>query len=118
MFKPTFGFGKPFSWANCGHGRPSNGKEKQGEAKTRIPMVRRAQPAICALFWRTAVILPVILPVILKVEGVSLGLNVSGAYGQTTGPQRPEFEVASVKPHSASEGSPNVSIARDPGRLS
>jgi len=72
-------------------------------------MVRPAQPAICALFWRTALI--------LKVAGVILGLNVSCGYGQTTEPQHPEFEVTSVKPHSSSEGSPHVSIARDPGRL-
>jgi len=72
-------------------------------------MVRPAQPAICALFWRTALI--------LKVAGVILGLNVSCGYGQTTEPQRPEFEVTSVKPHSSLEGSPHVSIARDPGRL-
>ncbi len=72
-------------------------------------MVRPAQPEICALFGRTALI--------LKVAGVILGLNVSGAYGQATLPQHPEFEVASVKPHSSTEGSPHVSIARDPGRL-
>ena len=72
-------------------------------------MVRPAQPTICALFWRTALI--------LKVAGVILGLNVSGGYGQTTVPQHPEFEVTSVKPHSSPEGSPHVSIARDPGRL-
>src|SRR5262245_57950800 len=65
-------------------------------------------PVIGALFRRTALI--------LKVAGVILGLNVSDAYGQAAAPQRPEFEVASVKPHSAG-GSPHVSIARDPGRL-
>jgi uncharacterized protein (TIGR03435 family) len=53
---------------------------------------------------------------ILKVAGVILSLNISGAYGQATVPQRPEFEVASVKPHSSSGASLN-SIARDPGRL-
>lgn len=41
-------------------------------------------------------------------------LSVSEAYAQM--PERPEFEVASVRPHS-SQGSANVSIARDPGRL-
>jgi uncharacterized protein (TIGR03435 family) len=59
-------------------------------------MLRPAQPAICALL---------------------LGLNIAGGYGQTTASRHPEFEVASVKPHSSSEGSPHVSIARDPGRL-
>jgi uncharacterized protein (TIGR03435 family) len=81
--------------------RPTGGR--------RLLIVRPAQLAICALFWRPALI--------LKIAGVILGLNCSGAYGQATVPQRPEFEVASVKPHSSSEGSPNVSIARDPGRL-
>jgi len=71
--------------------------------------MRPAQPAICALFSRMALI--------FKVAGAILSSNVSGAYGQTTAPQRPEFEVASVKPHSASEGPAHVSIARDPGRL-
>jgi uncharacterized protein (TIGR03435 family) len=71
-------------------------------------MVRGAQPAICALSWRTALI--------IKVAGVILGLNVPGAYGQSGPPMRLEFEVASVKPHSSSGGSLN-SIARDPGRL-
>src|SRR6202044_2803523 len=82
------------------HGRSSNDRRT-------IPMVRPPQPAIWALSWRTALI--------LKVSSVILGLNVSRAYGQTTVPQRPEFEVASVKPHSSSESSPNVPIARDPG---
>ena len=72
-------------------------------------MVRPAQQPFWALFWRTALI--------LKVAGTILGLSVSDAYGQTPVAQRPEFEVASVKPHSSSQGSPNVSIARDPGRL-
>jgi len=42
---------------------------------------------------------------------------LNGAHGQSASSLRPEFEVASVKPHSSSEGSPHVSIARDPGRL-
>jgi uncharacterized protein (TIGR03435 family) len=71
-------------------------------------MVRPAHPAICSLFWRPALI--------LKVAGVILGLNVPGAYGQSEPPTRPEFEVASVKPHSSSGGSVN-SIARDPELL-
>ena len=41
-----------------------------------------------------------------------LGLSIPGVHGQSA----PEFEVASVKPH-ASGGSPHVSIAGDPGRL-
>lgn len=41
-------------------------------------MMRPAQPAICALPWRTALI--------LKVAGVIVGLNVSGAYGQSGPP--------------------------------
>jgi uncharacterized protein (TIGR03435 family) len=69
-------------------------------------MVRPAQPAMCALFWRPASI--------LKVAAVILGLSVPGAFGQAGPPTRPEFEVASVKPHSSSGGSQN-SIARDPG---
>ena len=71
-------------------------------------MARPAQRPMCALFWRPALI--------LKVAAVILGLNVPGAHGQAGPPMRPEFEVASVKPHSSSGGSLN-SIARDPGLL-
>jgi uncharacterized protein (TIGR03435 family) len=42
---------------------------------------------------------------------------LNGALGQSAPSLRPEFEVASVKPHSSPEGSPHVSIAGDPGRL-
>jgi uncharacterized protein (TIGR03435 family) len=42
---------------------------------------------------------------------------LNGAHSQSAPLLRPEFEVASVKPHSSAEGSPSVSIARDPGRL-
>jgi hypothetical protein len=42
-----------------------------------------------------------------------LGLSVPGSSGQSG----PEFEVASVKPHTVSEGPAHVSIARDPGQL-
>ena len=42
-----------------------------------------------------------------------LSLTLSGAHGQSA----PEFEVASVKPHSSSEASPSATVARDPGRL-
>jgi uncharacterized protein (TIGR03435 family) len=43
---------------------------------------------------------------------------LNGAHGQSGPPMRPEFEVASVKPHASADGSPIGSIARDPGRLS
>jgi uncharacterized protein (TIGR03435 family) len=67
-------------------------------------------PAFCTRPLRTATI--------SRVVGFAvMSLSVSGAHGQSTGPLRPEFEVASVKPHSSPEGSPHVSIARDPGRL-
>jgi uncharacterized protein (TIGR03435 family) len=56
----------------------------------RIPMVRSSLP-----FWLAAFAV----------------LSANGQYA-------PEFEVASVKPHSPSDGPPNVSIAREPGRLS
>ncbi len=69
-------------------------------------MVRPCLPAIYTLFSRSAAIFWV-------VGFAVLSLSVPGARGQSA----PEFEVASVKPHSSSEGSPNVSIARDPGRL-
>ena len=73
-------------------------------------MVRPSLPAVCMLFLRIAV-----------VSGVAgfavMCLNVPGAHGQSAPPLRQEFEVASAKPHSATEGSPHVSIARDPGRL-
>lgn len=69
-------------------------------------MVRPSLPAINALFLRTAAI--------ARVAGFAV-LCWNGAHGQSA--PRPEFEVASVKPHSSSEDSPNVSVARDPGRL-
>jgi hypothetical protein len=52
-----------------------------------------------------------------KVAGVAiLSLNVPAACGQAPPPIRPQFEVASVKPHSSSQGSLNA-VARDPGLL-
>jgi uncharacterized protein (TIGR03435 family) len=48
---------------------------------------------------------------------VLMSLCVPGVYGQLAPQPNPEFEVASVKPHSLSGGSPINSIARDPGRL-
>jgi len=71
--------------------------------------MRPSEAAIYALFWRTAMV--------LNVAGLVLCWNVSCAYGQAAAPQRPEFEVASVKPHSSSEGSPINSSLRDPGLL-
>jgi uncharacterized protein (TIGR03435 family) len=51
-----------------------------------------------------------------RIAGVTiLSLNIPEALGQAI-PVRPQFEVASVKPHSASAGSLNA-IARDPGLL-
>ena len=69
-------------------------------------MVRPSLPAIYSLFSMCAAI-----PWVAGFAVLSLG--VPGANGQSA----PEFEVASVKPHSPSEGPPNVSIAREPGRL-
>jgi uncharacterized protein (TIGR03435 family) len=71
-------------------------------------MVRPSLPMISTLFLRTAAI--------SRVAGFVV-ICLNGAHGQSTPSLRPEFEVASVKPHSSSEGSPRVSIARDPGRL-
>jgi len=48
---------------------------------------------------------------------VLMSLCVSGAYGQLAPQPRPEFEVASIKRHSPVEGAANVSMTRDPGRL-
>ena len=42
---------------------------------------------------------------------------LNGGHGQSAQSLRPQFEVASVKPHSSTEGPPHVSVARDPGRL-
>jgi uncharacterized protein (TIGR03435 family) len=53
---------------------------------------------------------------ILRVAGFAV-MCLNGAHGQSAPSLRPEFEVASVKPHSSTEGSAHVSIARDPGRL-
>ena len=72
-------------------------------------MMTPAQPATYAQFSRTTAI--------CKVVGFALlSLNVAAAYGQSGPPMRPEFEVASVKPHSSSGGSLN-STTRDPGLL-
>jgi len=77
-------------------------------------MVRLSLPTINALFLRTAAISRV--SAISSVAGFAV-MCLNGAHGQSAPSLRPEFEVASVKPHSSSEGSPNVSVARDPGRL-
>jgi uncharacterized protein (TIGR03435 family) len=67
-------------------------------------------PTIWTLFLRTAAL--------SRVAGFAvLSMHVPGAQGQATAPQRPEFEVASVKPHSVSASPAHVSIARDPGHL-
>jgi uncharacterized protein (TIGR03435 family) len=73
-------------------------------------MARPSKSAIYTLFSRTAATSRVAAFVVLS-------FNTPGAYSQSAPPLRPEFEVASVKPHSSSEGSLKVSIARDPGRL-
>src|SRR5437773_10121983 len=78
------------------------------KAGGKIPMVRPSVRTISTLFLRT-------LP-ISGVAGFAV-ICLNGAHGQSAPSLRPEFEVASVKPHSSSEGSPHVSIARDPGRL-
>lgn len=70
----------------------------------------RFQPAIWTLILR--------IVAISRIAGFAvLSLNVPGAYSQSTAPTRPQFEVASVKPHSSSGGSLN-SRTRDPGLLS
>jgi uncharacterized protein (TIGR03435 family) len=71
-------------------------------------MVRPFLPTIGTLFLRTAAI--------SRVAGCAV-MCLNGAHGQSSPSLRPEFEVASVKPHSVSEGPAHVSIARDPGRL-
>ena len=52
---------------------------------------------------------------ISRVAGFAV-MCLNGAHGQSAQSLRPEFEVASVKPHTPG-GSPHVSIAGDPGRL-
>jgi len=71
----------------------------------RIPTVRISLPAIDTFPSRTVV-------TSWLAAFAVLSLGIPSARGQST----PEFEVASVKPH-ASGGSPHVSIAGDPGRL-
>ena len=60
------------------------------------------------------------LPLVAPLSGTAaiLSLFVARAPAQSAPAQRPEFEVASVKPHDASQGSPQVAFARDPGRVS
>ena len=65
-------------------------------------MVRPSLPTVSTLFLRTAAI--------SRVAGFAV-ICLNGAHGQSAPSLRPEFEVASVKPHSSSEGSPHVSIA-------
>ena len=64
-------------------------------------------PATHVLFSRTTAICQV-------VGFALLSLNVPAVYGQSGPTTGPEFEVASVKPHSSSGGSLN-STTRDPG---
>jgi uncharacterized protein (TIGR03435 family) len=71
-------------------------------------MVRLCVPTISTLFLPRAAISNVAAFAVIC---------LNGAHGQSAPALRPEFEVASVKPQSSSEGSPHVSIARDPGRL-
>lgn len=71
-------------------------------------MVRPSLPTICRLYLRTFAI--------SRVAAYAV-LFLNGAHSQSRLPMRPEFEVASVKPHASAEGSPTGSIARDPGRL-
>jgi uncharacterized protein (TIGR03435 family) len=73
-------------------------------------MARPSLLAIRSLLLRAAAVSRVVGPAVLS-------LSIPGAHGQSTAPLHPEFEAASVKPHSSSEGFPHVSIARDPGRL-
>lgn len=73
-------------------------------------MVRLSRRSIRTVFLRTAAV--------SRVAGLAvICLHAPGADGQSASPARPEFEVASVKPHSASVGSANVSVTRDPGRV-
>jgi uncharacterized protein (TIGR03435 family) len=46
-----------------------------------------------------------------------LGLSAPGVRGQSAGTARPEFEVASIKPHPPSEGPPGISMIIEHGRL-
>ena len=55
-------------------------------------------------------------PLLRAAPFAAMCLLIPGAHGQPASPPRPEFEVASVKPHETG-GSPHVSIAHDPGRL-
>jgi uncharacterized protein (TIGR03435 family) len=72
-------------------------------------MVRPCLPAIYTLFSRRAAI-----SWVWWVAGFAvLNLSLPGVHGQSA----PQFEVASVKPHASSDGSPHVSIAGDPARL-
>ena len=48
---------------------------------------------------------------------VLMSLSVPGVYGQSALQPNPQFEVASIKPHSRVEGATNISITRDSGRL-
>jgi uncharacterized protein (TIGR03435 family) len=54
------------------------------------------------------------------VAGLALFSLASDAYAQaeSTPTARPEFEVASIKPHASDDGSPRVSMKGDHGRIS
>lgn len=53
-----------------------------------------------------------------KVAGLALlSLSALGAYGQVAPQPQPEFEAAWVKLHPPTDGAPNVSMTRDPGRV-
>jgi uncharacterized protein (TIGR03435 family) len=71
--------------------------------------MKPAMPGIYTLSSRTAPL--------CGFAGLLLSLSVLGAYGQAAPQSRPEFEVASIKPHPPDDDVPNVSMARDPGRV-
>jgi len=71
-------------------------------------MVRLSVRTISTLLSRTLAI--------SRVAGFTV-MCFNGGHGQSAQSLRPQFEVASVKPHSSTEGPPHVSVARDPGRL-
>lgn len=48
---------------------------------------------------------------------IVLSLSLPGAYGQSPSPPHSQFELASVKPHLASDVPAQTSISRDPGRV-
>lgn len=87
--------------ANGSRYSPSNGRRT-------IPTMKLSLPATYTPSRRTTAVRKVVVFALMSLSGAD-------AYGQSVPRPRPEFEVASIKPHPPGDGAPKVSM--DPGRV-